>query len=57
MARIRNIRGGSARWNEEDRLQLATLLVKAGYRVKIDYQPVLGDTKNRKEHVIVYEEN
>lgn len=57
MAVIRNIRGGSAKWNDEDRLQLATLLVKAGYRVKIDYQTVLGDTKNRKEHVIVYEEN
>ena len=57
MAVIRNIRGGSAMWNDEDRLQLATLLVKAGYRVKIDYQPVPGDAKNRKEHVIVYEEN
>lgn len=57
MAVIRNIRGGSAKWNDEDRLQLATLLVKAGYRVKIDYQTVPGDAKNRKEHVIVYEEN
>lgn len=57
MAVIRNVRGGSAKWNEDDRLQLANLLVKAGYQVKIDYQPVPGDAKNRKEHVIVYEEN
>ena len=28
---IRSIRKGSAQWNEEDRLQIATLLVKAGY--------------------------
>ena len=35
MAVIRNVRGGSAKWNEDDRLQLANLLVKAGYRVKI----------------------
>lgn len=28
---IRSIRKGSAQWNEEDRLQLVTLLVKAGY--------------------------
>ena len=57
MAVIRNVRGGSAKWNEDARLQLANLLVKAGYRVKIDYQPVPGDTKNRKEHVVVYGEN
>lgn len=53
---IRNIRGGSAKWNEEDRINLATILAKAGYTVKIDYRPVPGDTKNRKEHVVVYEE-
>lgn len=32
---IRSIRKGSAQWNEEDRLQIATLLVKAGYSVRI----------------------
>lgn len=53
---IRNIRGGSAKWNEEDRLQLATLLIKAGYTVKIEYRPVPGDTRNRKEYVVVFEE-
>jgi len=32
---IRSIRKGSAQWSEEDRLQLAALLVKAGYTVRI----------------------
>ncbi len=53
---IRNIRGGAAKWNEEDRLELVRLLAKAGYTVKIDYRPVPNDPKNRKEHVVVYEE-
>lgn len=56
MGVIRNIRGGSAKWNEEDRLALANLLVKAGYTVKMDYRAIPGDTKNRKEHVVVFEE-
>ena len=53
---IKNVRGGSVKWNEEDRLQLATLLVKAGYTVKIEYRPVPGDARNRKEYVVVFEE-
>lgn len=56
MGEIRNVRGGSAKLNEEDRLALATLLVKAGYTVKIDYRAITGDTKNRKEYVVVFEE-
>lgn len=32
---IRSIRKGSAQWSEEDRLQLAALLIKAGYTVRI----------------------
>lgn len=56
MGVIRSIRGGSAKLNEEDRLQLANILVKAGYTVKIDYRPVPNDTKNRKEYVVVFEE-
>ena len=59
MAEIRNIRKGSAKWNEEDRLQLGTLLLKAGYTVKIDYRTVPGEegkSKPKKEHVIVFEE-
>lgn len=30
MAKISSIRKGSVQWNEEDRLQLATLLIKCG---------------------------
>lgn len=56
MGVIKNIRGGSAKWNEEDRLQLANLPVKAGYTVKIDYRAIPGDAKNRKEYVVVFEE-
>lgn len=56
MGVIRSIRGGSAKLNEEDRLEIARLLIKAGYTVKIDYRPVPSDTKNRKEYVVVYEE-
>lgn len=59
MAVIKNVRGGSVKWNEEDRLQLATLLIKAGYTVKIDYRTVLGDEgkpKAKKEYVVVFEE-
>lgn len=59
MPEIKNIRGGSAKWNEEDRLAIATLLVKAGYTVKIDYRTVPGEegkAKPKKEHVVVFEE-
>ena len=59
MSVIRNIRGGSAKLNEEDRLQLAALLVKSGYTVKIDYRTVPGEEgkqKPKKEYVVVFEE-
>lgn len=59
MGIIRNVGGGSAKLNEEDRLALATLLVKAGYTVKKDYRIIPGDegkAKPRKEYVIIYEE-
>ena len=56
MAVIRSIRGGIAGLNEEDRLTLAGLLVKAGYRVQIGYRVVPGNTKGKKEYVIEYEE-
>lgn len=51
---IRCIRGGSVKWNEEDRLQLANLLIKAGYSVRVGYQNIPGDTKNRKEYIVEY---
>jgi hypothetical protein len=56
MGVIKCIRGGSAKWNEQDRLELATLLIKAGYTVKIDHRPIPGNTKGQKEYVVVYEE-
>lgn len=56
MAIIRSIRGGSAKLNEDDRIQLATLLIKAGYTVRIGYRPVPGDSKGRKEYVVEYTE-
>lgn len=59
MAEIRNVRGGTSKWNEEDRLQLANILVKAGYKVSIPYRIVPGDEgkpKPKKEYAVVYEE-
>lgn len=37
---IRSIRKGSVQWSEEDRLKVATLLLKAGYAVKLNRQPI-----------------
>lgn len=56
MAVIRSIRGGSAGLNEEDRLALAGLLIKAGYQVQIRYQLVPGNAKGKKEYTVEYEE-
>lgn len=54
MATIRSIRGGSAKLSEEDRITLATLLIKAGYTARIGYQLVPDGTKNKKEYVVEY---
>lgn len=54
MAVIRNVRGGTVGWNEDDRLKMASLLIKAGYTVKIAHIPVDGDPKKKKEYVIEY---
>ena len=54
MAVIRSIRGGSAGLNEEDRLTLAGLLIKAGYAVRIGHQEIPGNTKGKKEYVVEY---
>lgn len=54
---IRSIRKGSAQWNEEDRLQIATLLVKAGYSVRIGRQtvPEQEEKKNgQTEYTVEY---
>lgn len=54
---IRSIRKGSAQWNEEDRLKIATLLIKAGYTVRLNRYPVPrkgnGSTQ-QMEYVIEY---
>lgn len=54
MTVIRSIRGGSAGLNEEDRLTLAGLLIKAGYTVKIGYQKIPGNAKGKKEYIVEY---
>ncbi len=54
---IRSIRKGAAQWDEDDRLKIATLLIKAGYAVRLKRQPVPGSSsgKNqRMEYVIEY---
>lgn len=54
MAVIRSIRGGSAGLNEEDRLALAGLLIKAGYAVRIGHREIPGNAKGKKEYVVEY---
>ena len=59
MAKISSIRKGSVQWNEEDRLQLATLLIKCGYTVRIGRKPVEGreNVKNApQEYYVEYTE-
>lgn len=54
---IRSIRKGSVQWSEEDRLKIATLLLKAGYVVRLNRQPILGKSQGSKvqmEYVIEY---
>lgn len=54
MAIIRSIRGGSAGLNEEDRLALAGLLIKAGYAVRIGHREIPGNAKGKKEYIVEY---
>ncbi len=54
---IRSIRKGSVQWNEEDRLQIATLLLKCGYSAKITNQVVPGQEEKKnaqKEYVVEF---
>lgn len=54
---IRSIRKGTAQWGEEDRLKIATLLIKAGYAVRLGRYPVPGKStgkSQRMEYVIEY---
>ena len=54
MAVIRSIRGGTAGLNEEDRLTIARLLIKAGYCARIGYREIPGNTKGKKEYIVEY---
>ena len=40
--KIFSIRKGSSQWNEDDRLQMAAMLVKCGYAVRIGRRPIQG---------------
>lgn len=54
---IRSIRKGSVQWNEDDRLQIAALLLKCGYAAKITHRVGLGQAARsnaQKEYVIEY---
>lgn len=54
MAVIRSIRGGTAGLNEEDRLTIARLLIKAGYSARIGYREIPGNIKGKKEYIVEY---
>lgn len=56
---IRSVRKGSVQWNEEDRLQMVALLVKAGYAAQIVRKEIQGreDKKSvQYEYVVEYGE-
>lgn len=56
---IRSIRKGSVQWNEEDRLQMVSMLAKAGYAVQIVRKEVPGGEYRKSaqyEYVIEYGE-
>ena len=50
---IRSIRKGSVQWNEEDRLQMVSMLAKAGYAVQVVRKEVPA---GEYEYVIEYGE-
>lgn len=56
---IRSIRKDSVQWNEEDRLQMVSMLAKAGYAVQI-VRKEIPSSETRKttqyEYVIEYGE-
>lgn len=56
---IRSIRKGSVQWNEEDRLQMVSMLAKAGYAVRIVRKEILSSETRKTtqyEYVIEYGE-
>lgn len=57
---IRSIRKGSVQWNEEDRLKIATLLIKCGYSVRITHRVIpeqRGKGNPQKEYVVEFWED
>lgn len=56
---IRSIRKGSVQWNEEDRLQMVSMLAKAGYAVQIVRKEIPSSEARKTtqyEYVIEYGE-
>lgn len=56
---IRSIRKGTAQWNEEDRLQMVSMLAKAGYAVRLvrkELPAAEGNKRPQYEYVIEYGE-
>lgn len=51
--RIYSLRKGSVQWNEEDRLTLVQLLIKAGYTARIGRSVVPG-TEDKKTKQFEY---
>ena len=54
---IRSIRKGTVQWNEEDRLTICTLLIKAGYAARIQRREVPGQTTKKNaqmEYIVEY---
>lgn len=52
---IRSIRKGSVQWNEDDRITLATLLIKCGYTARITHRAMPGyeEKKNGKTEYVI----
>lgn len=53
---IRSIRKGSVQWNEEDRLQMVSMLAKAGYAVQIARREIpVGENRKTTQYEYVIE--
>ena len=54
---IRSIRKGTVQWNEEDRLTICTLLIKAGYSARIRRREIPGQAARKNtqmEYIVEY---
>lgn len=53
---IKSIRKGSVQWNEEDRLQMVSMLAKAGYAVQIIRKEIpAGESRKTVQYEYVIE--